>query len=557
MFEPLSIIGLVINCFEIGDKVVAVCSSWINVDSEVRDRSLIIETHWQTTKLQLDFLRRIGSLLNDDLCRLIDELLLQLSQKLTLAESVLKKISKKHSPARSGAWGLVHKAKKASWPWEKESLDQIIDDLDTWHRRFHPLLFMVTKTTSPDVDTALAEAQSASGEKSRARGLPSARKNPLGLATGIRRVLLSSPDQCRPKFFSGGHIETTDILFSEVKAGRLEQDSKWYIIDTVHVGPLQRDRDVLQDVSTLATKLTQADPLTFGLLNCKGVIPVQSQSVASSASSQSSSPSKGRHTYTSFQLILRSPEGMPVLQSLRQLLLNSDEHISLSRKMRIARELAKAIHYVHTFAFVHKNVRPESILCFEDDGASRSHAFLVGFDAFRAAGGGTAMTGDMTWERNVYRHPLRQGLDPAERYRMQHDIYSLGVCLLEIGLWETFVEYIAGGEDDSGRPHAKAGKAYYRFQKWLKEKEKTVTSDTQISTTFGALAFGHKDYLVEQARSRLAPRMGDRYANLVLSCLTCLDDDNEDFGGPDVDDETVAVCFAERILKGLDQISMI
>jgi hypothetical protein len=48
----------------------------------------------------------------------------------------------------------------------------------------------------------------------------------------------------------------------------------------------------------------------------------------------------------------------------------------------------------------------------------------------------------MRWDRNVYRHPLRQGHDLTEKYRMQHDIYSLNVCLLEIGLWESFVEYV-------------------------------------------------------------------------------------------------------------------
>lgn len=37
---------------------------------------------------------------------------------------------------------------------------------------------------------------------------------------------------------------------------------------------------------------------------------------------------------------------------------------------------------------------------------------------------------------------------PAEAYKMQHDIYSLGVCLLEIGLWEPLVKYVyrSGGD---------------------------------------------------------------------------------------------------------------
>ncbi len=36
--------------------------------------------------------------------------------------------------------------------------------------------------------------------------------------------------------------------------------------------------------------------------------------------------------------------------------------------MRTARELARPVAYMHTFGFVHKNVRPESVLCFEDLG---------------------------------------------------------------------------------------------------------------------------------------------------------------------------------------------
>ncbi|OAT10576.1 hypothetical protein BDBG_17377 [Blastomyces gilchristii SLH14081] len=36
---------------------------------------------------------------------------------------------------------------------------------------------------------------------------------------------------------------------------------------------------------------------------------------------------------------------------------------------------------------------------------------------------------------------------------MQHNIYSLGVCLLEIGLWTFFVE-LASGSDEEPCPRA-------------------------------------------------------------------------------------------------------
>jgi hypothetical protein len=38
-----------------------------------------------------------------------------------------------------------------------------------------------------------------------------------------------------------------------------------------------------------------------------------------------------------------------------------------------------------------------------------------------------------------------------------------------------------------------------------------------------------KDHLVEMARSRLPVRMGDKYTAVVITCLTCLNADNEDF----------------------------
>ncbi|KAK3494387.1 uncharacterized protein B0T23DRAFT_427405 [Neurospora hispaniola] len=154
------------------------------------------------------------------------------------------------------------------------------------------------------------------------------------------------------------------------------------------------------------------------------------------------------------------------------------------------------------------------------------------------------MSGDISWERNVYRHPSRQGFDPAEKYRMQHDIYSLGVCLLEIGLWESFVEYSTGVEN-SGRPRTKFGRTYYQFEKWLDER-KTAAGEDSTTITFNALALSLKDYLVERASTRLAPRMGDKYAHVVLQCLTCLDEENEEFGGSgseteDVGEDTVAL----------------
>src|SRR5271168_4116142 len=51
------------------------------------------------------------------------------------------------------------------------------------------------------------------------------------------------------------------------------------------------------------------------------------------------------------------------------------------------------------------------------------------------------------------RHPTRQGTHPEVDYQMQHDIYSLGVVLLEIGLWTSFVLYGPGEESSPSYPN--------------------------------------------------------------------------------------------------------
>ncbi|KAF5631162.1 ankyrin repeat domain protein [Fusarium tjaetaba] len=64
---------------------------------------------------------------------------------------------------------------------------------------------------------------------------------------------------------------------------------------------------------------------------------------------------------------------------------------------------------------------------------------LVGFQLFRYADAPTNTS--KTKKRSlVYQHPTRTG-SKSVKFVMQHDIYSLGVCLLEIGLWRSLVEF--------------------------------------------------------------------------------------------------------------------
>jgi hypothetical protein len=120
---------------------------------------------------------------------------------------------------------------------------------------------------------------------------------------------------------------------------------------------------------------------------------------------------------------------------------------------------------------------------------------------------------------------------------MQHDIYSLGVCLLEIGLWSSSV-----GQNHPPSPSVDIS------------EELTSSNPTQAATRI-------KQKLIDKAKVDLPSRMGKKYTEVVVSCLTCLDSgttnmfENED----DLYDEDgilVGVAFFEKILMKLDDIAI-
>jgi hypothetical protein len=164
---------------------------------------------------------------------------------------------------------------------------------------------------------------------------------------------------------------------------------------------------------------------------------------------------------------------------------------------------------------------------------------LVGFEKFRLADGQTLRQGDSSWEKDLYRHPSRQGLQPEEDYVLQHDIYSLGVLLLEIGLWTSFV--VQGSSPDNFTP----GPAL-NINGFLAEKNQRKKA-TEIKRT-----------LVDMASNRLPNKMGWKYTNIVLSCLTCLDKVNNGFGDEDqfMDEDgiLVGVRYIESVRSDLSQL---
>lgn len=518
--------------------MVYIVKTWNAAEEEVRARVVRVEAAWGKVKVQVDYLQRIAPVLDDTLYWNLEDLL---QQFLVCLEKALRKLDAVRTRNSDGryALGRLNSRAKAEYVQKKGTLDELITDLEAWQTRFDPSWFLIIKIASPVIDKELREAASSSEFGERPIKAPSnVAKDPLTAALNLRSVLAPSGGQQKSMGLPECSLQTEDIRWSEARLGRLTGDSKWYLIDSISTEHAADVSALKRNIRQLAVKLSQADPLAFGLLSCKGVMPVRARDP------RTGSP---QDDIVAFHMVFRIPPGMDHLRSLRDLLISSPYSLSVTQRVRTAHELATSISYVHTFGFVHKNVRPEAILCFENTPAQRSHTFLVGFDAFRSADGATNYHGDLEWERNLYRHPLRQGAYPADKYRMRHDIYSLGVCLLELGLCESFVQYSFEGTSHIARPAP--GPWYDGFQTWLSALPEVHMHE---------MPWKVKDYLIDLAASKLPARMGDKYTAIALGCLTCLDE--EETSKSTKQDSTseegmaVAVQFVEQTVVALTEI---
>jgi serine/threonine protein kinase len=114
---------------------------------------------------------------------------------------------------------------------------------------------------------------------------------------------------------------------------------------------------------------------------------------------------------------------------------------SLSARVQLARTLASSVQYLHSTNWVHKALRSHNVVFFNDPyHLDLSNPYLCGFSLARPA-----RHHEMT-ERpdsnplyNLYRHPLAHG-DAAREliqgFNKVFDIYSLGIILVEIAVWQ-------------------------------------------------------------------------------------------------------------------------
>lgn len=121
----------------------------------------------------------------------------------------------------------------------------------------------------------------------------------------------------------------------------------------------------------------------------------------------------------------------------------------LHQRFQIAQSVASAIYFLHGVGFLHHSVTAHNVLLVERTCKRKLQRFphslgvpfLVGFGAvkeiYTASDGHQVATSDM-----LYQHPDRlEQTTSRPKYNAAHDLYSLGMVLLELGMWKPLERY--------------------------------------------------------------------------------------------------------------------
>ncbi|KAJ4309383.1 hypothetical protein N0V84_011531 [Fusarium piperis] len=170
--------------------------------------------------------------------------------------------------------------------------------------------------------------------------------------------------------------------------------------------------------------------------------------------------------------------------TLKAILEGPQDDIFLDDWFKVARSVTRAVLCLHLAGWLHKGLRSENILYFaKDDGTiSYEEPYLAGFEYSReisALGQTEGVTDDL--EANLYQHVEVQGVpedsENAEKgqsaqhqgrtpFSMKHDIYSVGMLLLELGLQKPVIQMYEEATKGEGYEHSAAA-----FQEWIVSSE--------------------------------------------------------------------------------------
>jgi hypothetical protein len=374
------------------------CKNYRHAVDEARAFLITIEYNWAKTGAQIKFLKSIAKTLEEDYLQMQSLLLSELEGQLKTATLTLDQLIEKNRRAKSHEEsniidrmkGLATMASgsKAKYAFKKNSLQALVDDLEKWQRRFDPCWMLIMRIESRSIDNELSqEIQKPSSHQNSfimmAKEMRDAVNATLEKDPAIEVAIWLDADSYHP---SNDTIEysPTSVHISKATGNR-------NLMETMHCSIRSDTARTTRDVRDLARILQKIDSSNFGLLRCQGIIK-GSETVKDQFGDSKSLPT--------FSFVSDIPQNLHNPRTLRTILQEAAP-FPLNERLDLARRLTHSILYIHSARFIHKSIRPETILVFENDVSCIGAQFLVGFEKFRPADGHTYLIGDESWEKNL------------------------------------------------------------------------------------------------------------------------------------------------------------
>ena len=511
----VNIPGVIDVCIQLGNFVNSKISIYRNAHVHANEIANRFDTMWRNIVDIIRAIKNIEDRLNEDMRVEISQTLNRLRDILVEAINAASKagvfLGCNPSPAQAMLLSAHHKKK----------LEGLVNHAQIWHDEILKRL-LVINFTQP------------------------------GLLEGVTRHLLPSPIPPNRRTSSPPPLQSPPIevilnLRPPTDLYRLKDSNVFRSISLPHILVEFRsyDQDTMGNIAEyeanvygMARMLKSADSRLMSILRCEGVYPALA----------------GPNPH--FELQYRLPSDLGNTRSLRDLL--TDKSVlklhPLNHRFDLANRLASSILYVHSGCFVHKAIKPENILMMTNINASYRHQFpyvlgspfLVGFDRSRPASAHSGKYGEVKLDECLYQHPSRWGVHAEEAFTMQHDIYSLGVVLLEIGLWQPLVWHNEG-----------LGRYEFSdlFSGIFQAQDVTIMRNEQK-------ALKVKQKLLDLAQDHLPPTVGETYATVVLACLKIFEGGmltNGDFTIPtgNVSEEELGTTYIRYVIKKLENLTVV
>ncbi|EXJ68339.1 uncharacterized protein A1O5_08131 [Cladophialophora psammophila CBS 110553] len=283
--------------------------------------------------------------------------------------------------------------------------------------------------------------------------------------------------------FKRGSSDTERRSFARFLDKKMQGEKKeaWVLVESRsydQVNTIQKQREAQDQAFKLALDLSiENKPSSLRALHCVGIVQhleLKRFSFLFEIPRQTDVSKKplSLHSYLSDA----SPWGGPAVLP------------TLSQRIKLAQSLAVSLWELHSAGWLHKSFHSGNVLFFckrFTDTFSVTEPHIGGFEVSRPDTDGQLSLDMQGGEFDIYKHPeLRDesnDLQGRPSFERRHDVYSLGLVLLEIGLWQPLHSFYP-------------------------------KSSTPLKTA---------QRLLQRAQKNLPHQVGEFCLEAVLSCLDC------------------------------------